>query len=272
MGYLIGAAVLAALGVVFWVIKGKKEGKSNTLSLMETSRVKDVQENFTEITNSMGSGSFTHMVEVKGKAFADDVLNAELSGEDAVYVHSTVIHEYEKLETQKKSDGSTDQKWVKKKDTVSDNKIWSNGFGVKDDTGFVLVDPAKSKFHDEQLFSKFEKGDPQPNGLHISIKGFTIGLGGNKNKGIRTIGYRYVERGIRLGTPLYVVGQANDRDGHLEISRPSDKKEPFIVSVKSKDEFIGNLGSAAKGLKIGAFVSWAGAAALIVVGLWSMMK
>lgn len=164
-----------------------------------------------------------------------------------------------------------EQHWVKKSDTVSDNKIWANGFGVKDETGFIAIDPAKSKFHDEQLFSKFEKGDPQPNGLHISIKGFKIGFGVG-NKGIRTIGYRYTERGIRLGIALYVVGQANDRDGHLEIAKPSDKSDPFIVSVKSKNEFIGNLGSAAKGLKIGAFLSWAGAVALFVMGILAMLK
>lgn len=271
MGYLIGGGVFAVLGIILWIIKGKKEGKSATLSLMETSRIKDIQENFTEITNSMGSGSFSHMVEVKGQAFSDQPLSADLSGEDAVYVHCHVVHEYEKLEKKKKSDGSMEQHWVKKSDTVSDNKIWANGFGVKDETGFIAIDPAKSKFHDEQLFSKFEKGDPQPNGLHISLKGFKIGFGGG-NKGIRTIGYRYTERGIRLGTALYVVGQANDRDGHLEIAKPSDKSDPFIVSVKSKNEFIGNLGSAAKGLKIGAFLSWAGAVALFVMGILAMLK
>lgn len=272
MGFFIGGALCAILGVIFWVVKGKKEGKSASLSLMDTSRIKDIQENYTEITNSMGSGSFSHMVEVKGKAYTNDPLKAELSGVDAVYVHSKVIHEYEKLERRKKSDGLTEQKWVKHQDTVSDNKIWANGFGVKDDTGYVAVDPTKSTFHDEQLFSKFEKGDPQPNGLHISIKGFKIGLGSSNDKGIKTIGYRYVERGIRVGTPLYVVGQANDRDGHLEIARPNDKKDPFIVSVKSKDEFIGNLGAAAKGLKIGAFLCWVGAVALIIWGIWSMIK
>ena len=36
MGYLIGAGVLAILGLILWVMKGKKEGKSATLSLMDT--------------------------------------------------------------------------------------------------------------------------------------------------------------------------------------------------------------------------------------------
>lgn len=75
-----------------------------------------------------------------------------------------------------------------------------------------------------------------------------------------------------MGTPLFVVGQANDRDGYLEIANPTDKSDPFIVSVKSKNEFIGNLGSAAKGLKIGSIASWVAAAALIGLGIWSMFK
>lgn len=156
----------------------KKRRKVSDSVFNGYTRIKDIEENFTAITNSMGSGSFSHMVEVKWKAYSENPITADLSGEEAVYVHSKVVHEYERLEKKKKSDGTMEQRWVKKQDTVSDNKIWANGFGVKDETGFIAIAPAKLKFHDEQLFSKFEKGEPQPNGLHISSKGFKIGFGG----------------------------------------------------------------------------------------------
>lgn len=274
MGLLIGGAVLGILGLILWIVKGKKAGKSASLELMETSRIKDVNENYNEINASMGSGSFTHLVELKGKAHADSPLESELSKEPVVYFNSEIEHEYEKLETRTNSDGAKEKKWVKHTDTVSENTRWADGWGVKDDTGFIAVNANKSKLHTEKLYSNFEKGDPNADngGLNLKIKGFSIGIGGNKNKGIRTIGYRYTETGIRMGTNLYVVGEANDRDGGLIVSKPKDKKDPWIVSVKSKDEFLGSLGNTVKGLAIGAYVSWAGAAALIVYGVITIIQ
>jgi len=58
----------------------------------------------------------------------------------------------------------------------------------------------------------------------------------------------------------------------LEITVPKDKKNQFIVSVKSKEELLGNLSSAAKGLKIGAFISFGFAAAAIVYGIIKTMS
>lgn len=274
MGYLIGGAVLALLGLILWILKSKKEGKSLTLEMLETSRIKDVVENHEHISNSMGSGSFSNHVEIKGIAHSDSPLQSELKEEAVVYYCSTVVHEYEKLETKTDSDGKKSKEWVSHEDTVSENKRWADGFGVKDDTGFVAIDANKSQLHTEALFSKFEKGEPNPsNGLNLKIKGFSISLGGgNTNNGFRTIGYRYTEIGIRLGAKLYVVGDANDRNGSLQISQPKDKKDPFIVSVKSKDDLLGSLTGAAKGLKIGAFISFGLAAVLVVVGIINMVS
>ena len=267
--YLIVGALFGGLGLILWIVKGKKEGKSASLELMDTSRIKDVVQNYTEMNASMGDGSFSLHCEVKGKAHSDTPIESDLSKEQVVYFSSKIVHEYEKQVTKKNSKGEKETKWVKYKDTVSENKRWANDFGVKDDTGFIAVNANNSKFHTEKLFSNFEKGEPNQNsgGINISIKGFSLGIGGGKNKGIRTIGYRYTETGIRNGTDLYVVGDANDRDGKLEISKPKDKNDQFIVSVKSKDEFIGSIGSAVKGLTIGAIVSWVAAAAIIVYGI-----
>ena len=235
--------------------------------MMETTPIKDIVENFEHITNSMGSGSFSNHVEVKGKAHADSPLTSELSDEAVVYYCSEVVHEYEKLETKTNSDGKKEKNWVKHQDTVYENKRWAEGFGVKDDKGFIGLNPNKSKLHLENLFSKFEKGEPSSDGgVSMKIKGFSISLG-SSNNGLRTIGYRYTETGIRMGANLYVVGDANDRDGRLEISLPKDKKSQFILSVKSKEELLGTLSSAAKGLKIGAFISFGLAAAAIVYGI-----
>lgn len=267
MGILIGGAVVAIVGLILWMVMGKKAGQSAHLDMTETSKVSEVMENYESITGSVGTGSFTHFCELKGQAHSDTPLTAELSNEQVVYYKSEVIHKYERLENKKDSQGNIQKKWVKHNDTVSENEQWAPGFGVKDESGFIAINPKKSKMDTIQLYSKFEKGEPNQSGLNIKLGGVSIGLGGGGNSNHRTIGYEYKEIGIKAAQNLYVLGDANDRDGSLIVSKPTDKKYPFIVSTKSEDELQAGLGSAIKGYKIGAFVCFGLGGVGIIAGL-----
>ncbi|MBN4072596.1 E3 ubiquitin ligase family protein [Crocinitomix catalasitica] len=272
MGFLIGGGVLLLVGIILWIMKGKKEGKSAVLELADTSDVKDVNELWESMRNSMGDGSFTHFVEIKGVAYSQTPLTSGLSDTQCVYYTSKVVHEYENLENRKDSQGKMQKKWVKKTDTVSENKQWANGFGLKDDTGFIEIEPAKAELHVEQFYSNYEKGEPNKNSaINLKIGNFSLGIG-QKNPSRRTIGYKYTESGIKMNTRLYVLGDANDRDGRLYVSKSQDKKQPFIVSTKSEDELVSGLGSAATGLKWGAFICWGLGAVGLVAGLLKMMS
>ena len=275
MGYFIGAGILAILGVVFWVLKNKRASKSAMLDMMDTSSIKDINENYSSITGSMGKGSFTHMVEVKGKAHSETPLTGQFSEKEVVYFSAKIEHEYEKLEYKKDSEGNQKKEWIKHVDVVSENEQWATGFGVKDETGFIGINPKKSKMDTEELYSTFEKGDPnaKSGGLNVKLGKLSIGLGSKSmNNGIKTTGYRYEEIGILLNKSLYVVGDANDRDGELVISKPKDRKNPFILSSKTKEEYLGSLGSAVKGFTIGAYASWGVTVVLIVLGIMGLMK
>ncbi|MBD3636790.1 MAG: hypothetical protein HUJ25_05555 [Crocinitomicaceae bacterium] len=264
MGILIGGGVVVIVGVILWIIKGKKESQSAAMELADTSTVAAVNENFTSITGSLGSGSFTHFVEIKGKAHTSTPLTSELAKEAVVYYKSTVVHKYERLEEKKDSNGNIRRDWVKRQETVAENEHWADGWGVKDDTGFIKIDPAKAKLDAEKLLTKFEKGDNPRSGLNVNLGGLNLNIGGKND--YRSIGYDYTEYGIKIDSDLYVLGDANDRDGELRISSPQDKKQPFIVSTKSEDELVSGLGSSIKGLKIGAYICWGLGAVAIIVG------
>jgi len=266
-GLIIGGAIVALIGFLLWLSKNKKEGKSAILAVTDTSKVSEINENCESIRSSMGNGHFTHYCEVKGVAHSDTPLTSELANEKCVYYSAKVIYEYEQLEEKKDANGKFTKNWVKKSDTVSDNTKWASGFGVKDDTGFIAIDPAKSELHAVQIHSKFEKGEPNQDALlKLNIGGVSFGLG-SKHPDRRTIGYRYTETAILLNSNLYVFGDANDREGRLQMSKPTDKKYPFIVSTKSETELTGELGSSIKGLKIGAYICWGIGAVLAVVGV-----
>lgn len=267
MGLIIGGIIVICIGVFLWVANGKKAEKSAKLQLLDTTPIKDIIENFTSITDSMGKGSFSNYVEVKGTAYSDNEILSELTGEALLYSETRVIHEYESLEVKTDNNGKKRKEWVPKEDTVASNNRWAVDFGVKDESGFMLIDPTKSQLHTEHLFEKFEP--EEEDNLAKKVSGFAK-LSSPSSKAKRTIGYRYREVGIKLGSPLYVAGNANDRNGELKISMSNNKEDDFIVSVKSKDQLLNNLSSAAKGLKIGAYILWAGGAALLIYGIISI--
>ena len=270
IGLLIGGAVVALIGLFLWMAKNKKEGKSATLSVTDTSRVSEINENYESMRNTMGNGNFTHFCEVKGVAHSDTPIVSELAKQQCVYYSSKVVHEYERMEERRDSNGKITRNWVKKSDVVSDNTKWANGFGVKDGTGFIGIDPAKAELHAVQIHSNFERGDLNQNSAaNVIASAISQSLTGGSNTR-RTIGYRYTEMAIPLNTNLYVIGDANDREGRLQIAKPADKSQPFIVSTKSESELAGDLGSSIKGLKIGAYICWALGTGIAVFGLVKM--
>ena len=271
MVLLIIGIIVAAIGVGLWVAKGKKEGKASLLATTDTSDVKDVNELYESMRNSVGDGSFTHFVELKGKAHSETPLTSELSNERVVYYKSKVVHEFKKLEEKKDSNGNIKKDWVNRKETVSENTRWADGFGINDDTGFIEIDATKAELHTEQLYSNFEAAGVGDNSaMSLKIGNFSIGMG-QKNPGIKTIGYRSEEHGIRMNTRIYVTGDANDRDHRLIVSKPQDSGQPFIVSVKSEEEITQQLDSGANGMKWGAYICWGGGAGLVIAGLLKIL-
>ena len=79
-------------------------------------------------------------------------------------------------------------------------------------------------------------------------------------QGTRTLGFRYAEKIIPLGHPLYIAGEVRESAGNLHIGKPSEKSKPFIVSVKSEEEVVKSREAGAKAQL------WFGIA-LIVVGV-----
>jgi hypothetical protein len=56
--------------------------------------------------------------------------------------------------------------------------------------------------------------------------------------GRRTIGYHFVEEVLPLGRSVYVLGTAVDRAGTLTVARMPGSAEPFVVSLKTRDQLI----------------------------------
>ena len=85
--------------------------------------------------------------------------------------------------------------------------------------------------------------------------------------GRRTLGYRYQEQIIPLNRKIYVLGEASDSSGELMIQKPKDKKESFIVSLKSEEELVGSVESVIKWTLICGIAADAIGVILLIVGV-----
>lgn len=262
MGFYIGGVIVLIVGVIFFVIQRKRSGKLHHVEYNDTTSINQIIENHNEMSGSFGPGSFSLYSEVKGVASANNPIKTEFSKQECVYYKSSVTREYEVLEKSQDSEGRTTKRWVRKSEVVSKNENKSHDFTIRDNTGEILIDTNGSELHAKKTFSKFEEGDNTSGGLNISIGSFNISSGSN----YRTIGFKYEEYAIPTKTPLYVIGDANDRSGRLQISKPTDKR-PYIVSTKSEDEIIKQLSSSAKWMFYTSIGCAIGGTALIIIGL-----
>jgi hypothetical protein len=181
-----------------------------------------------DIPTSKADGVFIGFVELKGSAASGTPLTSWLAGEPCVHYAWSVeehwSHTY--TETYRDSDGKmktrtkTDSGW-KTLDEGGEMRV----FYVEDETGAVRVDPRGAKLEVLDILSEscgpddplyYEKGPPDAVTYSTHRR-------------------RFHEEGIPLGTPLYVVGQARERDDIVAPEIAASPDAPlFLISTRSE--------------------------------------
>ena len=127
-----------------------------------------------------------------------------------------------------------------------------------------------AKIDTAQTFVKFEKNDSKEyQGTKIGFGKFSFSIGKKITR--RILGYTSSEDSIKLNTPIYVLGEANDRSGKLCVSKPRDRDLSFIVSIKSEDEIVVGLEKSMDHIKYASIIALAIGGILIVVGIVSLI-
>lgn len=246
MHFIIIGLILIVIGVVMLFSRKKSLGRAMDMKYYETSKILDVVDTYQHIKDELGSGNYNgNIVELSGTGHSDSPLIAEFSKKKALYVETTVLREYERKVQKTDSEGKSYTDTERAKETVSSNKQ-TTPFYLDDGSGEkIMIDLQGAK---KDLVKSYDQFSPQaPSGF-------------SSNVGTTTLGYYYKEKIIPEGARLYVLGEATDRRGELEVAKPQEKGKPFIVSTKSEAELVQAAESSAKWLFIGAI-------ALIVVGV-----
>ena len=246
----LGAALALGGAYLAFVQRKKAEGEIAELKFVQHTSLEEVQRAWKSVAGQ-GTG-YRDFVETGGKAVTDGDVLSPHGKIPSAYFTATVEREFEKDEMEKDDQGTLRRKTTRGSETVSSQKsaapLYIEDGGVRLP---IDLDGASVDFRDGA--NRFE---PYESNRIYSFWGVSFTV----PQGTRTLGFRYAEKIIPLGHPLYIAGEVRESAGTLHIGKPSEKGKPFIVSVKSEEEVVKSRESGAKAQL------WFGIA-LIVVGI-----
>ena len=238
VGLGVGGLLAAGGAYLAFVQSKKKAGFATELKFLKATSLAEISESFRAMDAEGLGDSYKDFVEVNGTAETDGDLKSPHNETPCAYYEASVMREYEQMETYTDKDGKVKTRRNKLYENVSRDKSSSPLYIADGDTK-VRIDLQGA---DLQLKSAATRYEPFKEERGYSFFGINFSV----PTGTRTLGFRYEERIIPAGHPLYVVGEVRKSGGELSIGRPSEKGKPFIVSVKSEEEVIGSMEGSAK--------------------------
>jgi len=231
---LILSIVLIITGSICWFRRHQLNQQVLDIKETETSKIQELQEMAQGINEELGeSGVFSQQVEVKGRTRSEDPLTANVSGKPCVYCHTIITEKYEEEVEIENDEGEIEIESQEQEEEVT-NSVNYTPFWVEDETGQIVVSPDENtQIEGIQVLDHFESDEDDE--MEIEIGNLEIELPMQSDE---TLGYHYQETILPLDTQVYVLGEASNSDGQLEIRQPSDEGNSFIITHKSEEKLL----------------------------------
>lgn len=204
------------------------------------------------LPTSKTSGIFIGLVEVKGTAESSRPLTSFLAERPCVHYAWTVEEHWSRTVTETYTDSKGNTKTRTRHEsgwTRVDDGGETIPFFLRDDSGMVLVQPAGAKIEPLTIFDETcGRSDPLYYG-----KGPTFSVANSDHR------RRFVEMGIPVGAPLYVVGQARERKDVVAPEIAADEHAPmFLISTRTEEQVSSGMKWGSRGWTIFGFVAAVG--------------
>lgn len=181
-------------------------------------------------------GVFIGLVELKGAVQCEQPLASYLAGTACVYYSYQIEERWSRMVTTTESDGRGGTRTVTHREsgwTTVASSIESTPFYVQDDTGSILVRPDGARI---EALGVFDEQCSRWDALYYG-KGPANGV--MDSDGVR----RFTETAIPLQAPLFIVGQARERQDVVAPEIAADPKaSDYLISVRSQEEVSNGLG------------------------------
>lgn len=217
-------AIGSLLGILFLFLGLRANRKKRLLQNLPTAKTK---------------GVFIGLVELKGSAESSDPFTSFLAESRCVQFSWTVEEHWSRTVRE----SYTDSKGRRKTRTRRESgwkTVASGGeeqpFYLEDDAGAVLVRPTGAKLEPLTIFSEH---CTRSDGLYYG-KGPDISVSNSDHR------RKFTEIGFPIHTPIYVVGQAREREDIVAPEIAQDAASPmFLISTKSEEQITGKYATAA---------------------------
>jgi hypothetical protein len=188
------------------------------------------------LPTSKTQGVFIGLVELKGTVQCEQPLTSYLAGAPCVYYSFDIEERWSRTVTEEVSDGKGGTRTVTRTEsgwTSVASQTEMTPFYVVDDTGSLLVRPEGARI---EALGVFERTCSPFDALYYA-KGPAGGI--LYSDQVR----RFTEQAIPLQAPLFLVGQARERQDIVapEIAADSNASE-FLISVRTEEQVSGGLG------------------------------
>jgi hypothetical protein len=250
--------ILIAIGIGLYFYKKKLEDKLLNVKYFDQVDINSAMETCLSVSKELGTGHYSQMVKIEAKATLDQPIIAEFSNQECVYFEASAEHEYETLMETKNDKGRIVKNWIPGSERIG--KVEEGGhFILQDNSGKIENDIQGSELTIKQTVKQFKSSGRS--------KDFSFGsYSPRSDRDFKSKGYSILESNIAMGTPLFVIGELHDRNGVPMIGLPSEKDNPFMVSIHSEEKIIGGLESKTKNVFYGGIACMVIGAALTVAG------
>jgi hypothetical protein len=188
------------------------------------------------LPTSKTQGVFIGLVELKGNVQCEQPIVSYLAATPCVYYSFDIEERWSRLVTETVTDDKGNTRTVTRQEsgwTSVDSRTESTPFYVQDDTGSLLVRPEGARIEALGVFSQScSRFDPLYYG-----KGPAGGI--IDSDGMR----RFTEEAIPLQAPIFIVGQARERQDIVAPEIAADPKaREFLISVRTEEQVSSGLG------------------------------
>lgn len=251
---LIAGVLFFILSGILYYFKNLSSKKLIALHLTDTYTVSKLFEIYKSVASEMGRGFFKMLVEVTGKIECPNPIIGELSKIPCLYCESYVDMEIEEsfYVPNPKTNQST-LRTIRRSERVS-SLIRHAEFFLWDETGKIKIDPHQAEIDKIKVVDYFQPANGYSKGMSgfFNFGGFFPSRFSHFGRpGKIILGYKYTEFIFPLDKKVFIIGEANDKNGILQISKPSSNEGVFIISNKSEEELVNEIKSSIWWLQFG---------------------
>ncbi|EFO78925.1 hypothetical protein OSCT_3220 [Oscillochloris trichoides DG-6] len=245
----IVGVILLIVGVICFFVARSKANALHAMNAADTYTAQLLAEVHRKITSTLGGNGWAQPCEIEGIIECDSPLKGPISGQPCVAYYYTQSREYEERVTSTDSDGKRETTVERRSEQLrsEDRRI---KFYVRDETGKTLVMPEGADLDLLETGNRFDQDEKPWTGA------------------TRTLGQSHVEQSLAVGTKVYLLGCAVDREGSVAVGKhPKDSKHRFMISRKSEQELANSAAFWSRNLYYAAAASGGLGLILVVLGM-----